>query len=168
MQITVELLITLVSAFFGAGWFGQFLMARYARTKKQRDIDISKEYLSLVNITADELEKRINLVVKLNEEQSRLSNENFLLKQKQTERDEQLKKMEARQTSLQVQIDADARDRADLRAKLADFDVRYRAVVRYLLANLEHMKKHDLDPLDPDEDFLKSDPDIGKFLKVKK
>lgn len=166
MHITAELLVSLITVFFGAGWFGQFLLARYSKTKKQRDIDISKDYLSLVNMTADELEKRINLIGKLSDDVHTLSNENYLLKVKQNQRDEQLKEMEAKQTALQVQIDADTRDRADLRNKLAEFDVRYRVLFRYLLANLEHMNKHGVDPVTP-PDELKGDPDIVKLTTKK-
>lgn len=163
MQITVETLILLLSSVFGAGWFGQFLLARYSKSKKQRDVDISKDYLSLVNITADELEKRINLIAKLDSDNRELQNEVFQLKHKQKLRDEQLVQMEARQASLQAQIDVDARDRSDLRNKLAEGDVRNRILWKYLIVLLEQLKMHKIRPSEPPEE-LKTDPEIIRLF----
>lgn len=170
MQINVETLILLFSTFFGAGWLGQFFLARYAKEKRQRDIDISKEYLSLADMTADQLEKRLNLIGKLDEDNRNLSNELYLLKLKQLEteemrkvRDEHFETMEARIAALQAQVDKDARERADLRAKLAEFEVRNRVLWQYIIALLEQFKQHRIIPVSPPKE-LESDPEIIKLL----
>lgn len=164
----------LILSVFGAGGLagalGQILVARYSRSKHEKDASLAKEYLSLANITADELEKRINLVVKLDEDIRTLNNENYLLSKKlgefedkRIERDEHFESMEARVSALQAQIDVDARERSDLRQKLADMDLRYRVLWKYLIALLEQFRQHGIKPVDPPEE-LRSDPEIAKLL----
>lgn len=170
MTITPETLILLFTAFFGAGWLGQFLMARYAKEKRLRDVDVAREYLSLVDMSADQMEKRLNLIGKLNDDNQALQNDLYLLKQKvqkyeerRKERDEQFEAMEAQISALNAQIDKDARDRADLRQKLADSDVRNRVLWKYLIALMEQLRHHKITPVPPPVE-LESDPEIIKLF----
>ena len=164
--------LPVVTAVVGAavGSLGQILAARLSKSKHERDAGLAKEYLSLANITADELEKRINLIVKLDDDIRKLNGENFLLskeladmKEKRAERDEQMESLDARTSALQAQIDKDANERADLRSKLSELDARYRVLWRYLIALLEQLKRHDITPVEP-PDALKSDPEIARLL----
>lgn len=171
MTLSPEAIVALFIAMFGAGWLGQFVTSRWGKEKRLRDVDVSKEYLSLASMSADEVEKRLNLIGKLSTDNYKLQGEVYLLQQKQIEseekrkeRDEQLEALQAQISALQAQIDVDARERADLRAKLADIDVKYRALWKYLIAQLELMKKHDVKPAPP-PDELKDDPEIVRLLQ---
>lgn len=166
MKLDIEALVLMFVTAFGSGWLGQFLLARYSKTKKQREVDLSKDYLSLTKMTYDELERRINLVVKLDREIRHLQDENYLLKEKSKERDKQLIQMEAKQVSLQSQIDADSRDRGEMRKKLDEFDVRYRILWKYLIVNLENQRLHNIPLVEPPVE-LRADPDIAKFFPDK-
>lgn len=152
------------------GALGQILVARYSKSRHERDAAVAKEYLTLASITADELEKRINLIGKLDNDVRGLSSENYLLNKKlsemedkRAERDDHFESMEARVSALQAQVDADSRERADLRSKLAQMDSRYRALWKYMIALLEQLKQKRIRPVEP-PDALKSDPDIIRFL----
>ncbi len=171
MNITPEAVVALIVALFGAGWLGQFVMQRWGKERRLRDIDVSKEYLSLASMSADEVEKRLNLIGKLSADNYKSQGEIYLLQQKlveyeqkREERDELFEGMQAQIAALQAQIDADARERADLRQKLSDLDVKYRALWKYLIAQLELMKQHNVKPA-PAPDELKDDPEIVRLLQ---
>jgi len=151
---------------------GQYLIARLnARSRNEKSADLSQKYLSIADITADQLEERINLIGKLDNRIGELVQEKrsmFLeiseLKAKRLERDEQFEAMQARISALQTQVNQDAKERGDLRLKLAEFEAKYRAMWQWLLALLELMKKHDVTPIDP-PDELKSDPEIARVIQ---
>lgn len=159
---------TVISGIVGA--VTAILIARLSKSKAQRDVEIAKEYLSLAGITADELEKRINLISKLDSDIRKLDNENADLKrgladlqEKRLEQDAQIETMEARIVALQAQIDKDSRERLDLQKKLAEFETRNRVLWKYLIALLEQIRKHRIKPVPPPEE-LQSDPEIIKLL----
>lgn len=162
------LLNTTVSGLVGA--IAAILVARLSKSKAQRDVEVAKEYLSLAGITADELEKRINLVSKLDDDNRKLQNDIFILKQKQNdaetkrlERDEQLEVMSAQIAALQAQIDKDARERHDLEKKLAEFEIKNRVLWKYLIALLEQFRYHKIKPVEPPNEL--TDPEILKLVK---
>lgn len=171
MTFTPEAVVALFIAMFGAGWLGQFIMARWGKDARLRNVDVSKEYLSLASMSADEVEKRLNLIGKLSGDNYKLQGEVYLLQQKQVEaderraeRDEQIGILQAQISALQSQIDVDARERADLRSKLSELDVKYRALWKYLIAQLELMKQNNVKPAPPPEE-LKDDPEIVRVLQ---
>lgn len=144
---------------------GQYLIARLnAKSRQDKLTDLSQKYLTLADMTADQLEDRINLIGKLDTRNREMNLEIEELKAKRRERDEQLFSLEAQLSSLQSQINQDSKERADLRAKLSDFEVKYRAMWQWLLSLLELMKKHDLAPIDPPEE-LRSDPEIMRAVQ---
>jgi len=151
---------------------GQYLIARLnSRSRNEKSADLSQKYLSIADITADQLEERINLIGKLDNRIGELVQENRTmllevseLKAKRLIRDEQLVQVESQVSALQSQVNKDAKERADLRMKLSEFEVKYRAMWQWLLALLELMKKHDITPIDP-PDELKSDPDIMRIVQ---
>lgn len=166
-----DLWAIILTGVFGAGgllgYVGQLLLARYSKSKQERDVGIANDYFSLSKLTVDELKEKMTLIGKLDDDVRKLQNENYLLKSRQTERDEQLLQMESRIVSLQAQIDTDARERADLRTKLSDFEVRNRVLWKYLIALLEQLKRHSIQPIAPPKE-LESDPEIVKLLNDNK
>jgi predicted nuclease with TOPRIM domain len=155
---------------------GQYLIARLnSRTRNERSADLSQKYLSIADITADQLEERINLIGKLDnrigelvQENRRMTLEVSELQAKRLERTEQMEALEAHVSSLQAQINIDAADRADLRGKLSTLEAKYRSMWQWLLSLLELMKRHEIAPTDP-PDALKSDPEISKIMvEIKK
>lgn len=62
-----ELVSTAIIAILGGlvGALSQVLVARFARTKQERDSGLASEYLKLADMSGDQLEKRINLIGKL-------------------------------------------------------------------------------------------------------
>lgn len=157
------LLLSVFGAGGLAGALGQILVARYSKSHKEKDVGLAKEYLSLANITADELEKRINLIAKLDDDIRKLNNENYLLAKGRADEDERIESLEAHVAALQAQIDTDARERGDLRQKLVDLDVRYRVLWKYLIALLEQFRQRGIKPVEPPEE-LKNDPEIARLL----
>jgi chromosome segregation ATPase len=142
----------------------QYLTARLsARSRQEKAADLSQKYLNLADMTFDQFEERINLIGKLDNENRELRREIEEFKQKRKERDETLGVMETQITALQQQVNKDASERADLWKKLSDFEVKYRALWQYMVALLEHMKKHDVTPIDPPKE-LQSDPEIMRIL----
>ena len=164
-----EIIKLVLVAFLGA--LTPILIARYSKPKRERDAALSQIYLHLADMTADQLEERINLIGKLDNRIGGLTSENLnmlaeisQLKGLREERTEQLEALEAHMSALQQQIDKDARERNELRKKISDFEVKNRAMWQYLLALLEQMKRQDIVPVEPPEG-LKSDPEIMKIIQ---
>jgi predicted nuclease with TOPRIM domain len=148
----------------------QYLTARLsARSRQEKAVDLSQKYLNLADMTVDQLEERINLIGKLDNRNNELSRQMAEMQSERNKRDEKFVNMESEVASLREQVNKDASERADLRKKLAEFEVKYRALWQYLVALLEQIKRHDLfTPVDPPKE-LASDPEIMRILSdVKK
>lgn len=141
---------------------GPLISSLTSRTKNR--VALSELYLKLEDMSAEQLQERFNMIVNLNATVFDLQQENRALRAKQTDRDEELGELHSTISGLQSQINTDAAERSALREKLANVDVKNRVLWQYLIATLDHMRRHDVDPLDP-PDELKSDPEIIKFLK---
>lgn len=152
------------------GVLSQIAVARYSKSKREQDANVAKDYLTLAKMSADELERRINLITKLDGDVRKLENENSDLKrelgnmkQDRDARGEQLESLEARVAALNAQTDKDARDRDELRRKVSDFEKHNRVLWKYLIALIEQLKRHDIKPVAP-PDELKSDPEIMRLF----
>jgi uncharacterized protein (DUF342 family) len=156
-----SILNTAVSGIVGA--IAAILIARYSKTKQERDISVAREYLELVGVTADQLDAKRALIGKLDEDNRKLQDEVHSLKKKQAERDAQLLIMEARIAALTAQVDRDALERADLNNKLARYEVKNRVLWKYVIALLEQMKQHNIIPVDPPDGM--TDPEILRLVK---
>lgn len=143
---------------------GQFFVARYAKPKRERNAALAEMYLKLEDMTAKQIEERLNLITKMSHNLGVQSEEILALKEKQRLRDEQMEALNSTITALQEQANKDARERSDLRAKLAEFDVKNRVLWQYCISLLEQMKHHKINPVDPPEE-LKTDPEIKRILK---
>lgn len=142
----------------------QFIIARYSKPKRERDAALAETYLKLADMSADQLEEKINLIGRLAKRTGEQDIEIASLKEKQTERDKQMVTLESTIAALQEQANKDARERSDLRAKLSEFDVKNRVLWQYCISLLEQMKHHNINPVDPPEE-LKTDPEIMRILK---
>lgn len=151
---------------------GQYLVAKLsARTKDERAAAVVRQFLDINEVTAERLLKQMNLVDildsevgKLEREKRRMAEEIENLLAKRTERDELFEAMGSKISGMEEQINKDAKERGELRKKLSEFEAKYRAMFQYLLALLEHMRKHDLKPPYPPKE-LESDPEIMRFVK---
>ena len=151
---------------------GNYLIARLnAKSRQDKFADLVQKYLSIADLTADQLEERINLIAKLDNRINELTQGNRVLaleveelKAKRVQRDDQMEAMESQVAALQAQVNQDAKERSNLRQKLADFEVKYRAMWQWLLALLELMRRHEITPIDPPEE-LRSDPEIMRLIQ---
>jgi DNA repair exonuclease SbcCD ATPase subunit len=174
------IITSLVSLVIGT-ILGPIILYRYQKPKRERDAEqqareedeqaekrdkdaaLAHVYLNLNEMTAKQLEVRINQVGILVTENLAIKQELAEIKARQAARDEQEEARDAHMAALQEQVNKDAKERSDLNGKLAQFETRNRALWQYLVALLEHMKKHNVEPLDPPA-ALKSDPDIMRIL----
>lgn len=156
------------------GGLVQVFVARFSKTKREQDAAIAKDYLGLAKMSAEELERRINLITKLDGDVRKLENENFELqrglsnmKEDRDARGEQLESLEARLAALTAQTDKDARDRDELRKKLGEFERNNRVLWKYLIVLIEQLKSHNVKPIAPPIE-LQSDPEILRLLSEAK
>lgn len=163
-----ELIAIIVSAL--AGSLGTILVARLSKSKREKEAGLVEGYIKLVDMTGDQLERKINQITKLDKDLGVVERENRKLKEQmdemgeiRKEKDELFEALEARVAGLQAQLTQDARDRDELRRKLGELDSRYRALWQYLIALMEHMKKNGVNPLDPPKE-LQSDPEILRII----
>lgn len=125
------ILIAISSGFLGVlvTKFFDYLATR--KSRGEQSADLSQKYLSLVDLTADQLEERINLIGKLDNKIGELTTQNRsqqleleTIKASRIERDEQLEALGAQLASLQTQIEKDHRETSELHKKyneLKDF-----------------------------------------------
>ena len=169
MDMTLDRVITvLVSALVA---ISPFLIARYSKSRREQGADLSQTYVKLLDLTADQLEERINLIGKLDNRIGELTaqgrsqqNEIETMRVELDKREEQIESMSALVAGLQAQINIDAAERGDLRMKLANLDFRYRLLYQYMLAVLEQLRQHKITPIEP-PDGLKDDPEILKIIR---
>lgn len=165
--------IALVSGLLGSlvTSLSQYFIARLsAKSRNDKAAELSEKYLKLADMTADQLEERINRIGQLDNRIRELTNQNGNqtheieeLQAKRAERDEQIEALQSSVAALQVQVDRDARERNDLRQKLSAFEVNNRVLWKYVYALLEHMRRHKIKPPEPPEE-LRSDPEIMKLI----
>ena len=111
-----EVLPTIISALVGAlaGALGSILIARYSKPKAERDSGIAADYLKLVDMSGEQLEKKINKIGQLEKRIDELEKENDELRPLRSERDEKLEAMEARIAALDAQIRRDTIETQEL------------------------------------------------------
>lgn len=141
---------------------GPLITSLFSRTKDRAAL--SELFLKLEDMSADQLQERFNMIVSLNATVFDLQEENRALRKKQAERDEELTALHSQVSGLQGQINLDAAERSSLREKLAQLDTKNRVLWQYLIASLEHGKRHGVRPIDPPAE-LKSDPEIIRIIK---
>jgi chromosome segregation ATPase len=59
---------------------GQLILARYAKPKRERDAALSEVYLKLADMTADQLEEKINRITHLDKQVQEMAEDNRKLK----------------------------------------------------------------------------------------
>lgn len=168
------LLIALSSGFAGVvvtKLFDYLVAKLSAKTKQDKMTDLLQTHISIHKMSAEQLEETLNQVWITTNENLALKRELSEIKDKREKRDGQISAMEAHIAAQQAQINKDAAERSDLREKLSAFDekyrafeAKYRAMWQYLLALLETMKRHRIDPPSPPKE-LESDPEIMKIVQ---
>ena len=155
------------------GFVGQILVARFSKPKNQKDVELAEDYLKLADMTAEQLEKKLNKISELDKDLGVLERENRkmteeveMMQKARKERDELFGALEARVAALQAQLDKDARDREELRRKFSELDSKYRILWQYMISLVEHMKRHNVSPLDPPKE-LQTDPELMRIIKGK-
>ena len=109
------ILTAFISALLGA--LAPILIARYSKTKAERDSGLASDYLKLVDMSGEQLEKKINLIDKLERRIEELETENEELAPLRLERDEKIEAMEARIAALDAQIKRDLIETQELHEK---------------------------------------------------
>jgi septal ring factor EnvC (AmiA/AmiB activator) len=167
-----EIIVAIISVLGTA--LGAILIARLSKTRQEKAIDVAGGSLKLVDMTMDQLERKINEIDELHKDVGKLERDNRRLSVELVEfhanrkrRDESFEAIEAKVAALQAQSTQDARDRDELRKKLSELDGRYRALWQYLIAWMEHSIKHGVTPIEPPKE-LQSDPEIMRILGRKK
>lgn len=136
----------------GGGVFGVFLTALFnyltarlqIRTREERAVELSQKYLSLNDMTADQLEERINLIGKLDNENRELRRDLSEVKTKQADRDEQMEALQAHIAALQEQSAKDAEERQALRRIIEEKDKLLQEVKEYFSNLVHYFETHNL------------------------
>lgn len=171
------IIIAVISGLFGggiAGAIGTILVARYSRTKPEKDIDITKDYLSLIGLTKEQLKESIEETGRLRTDMGTVLLENMRLKgdiedmkTARAERDEQFEALLAKVSAQEAQLNRDSRDRDELRRKFGELSERYTILWKYLIEWMEHALAHEVSPIPPPKE-LETDPEIMRVLGKKK
>jgi hypothetical protein len=153
---------------------GAILIARLSKSRQEKAIDVAGGSLKLVDMTMDQLERKINEIDELHKDVGKLERDNRRMSVELVEfhvnrkrRDEALEALSSHVAALQAQSVKDTRDRDEMRKKMGEMDTRYRILWQYVIALLEHMQKHELEPLAPPKE-LESDPEIMRIFGRKK
>jgi predicted RNase H-like nuclease (RuvC/YqgF family) len=116
MDELLKLVITgFISSIMGA--LAAILVARYSKTKEERDSGLASDYLKLIDMTGDQLEKKLNLIDKLEKRIDELEAENKELTPLRAERDEKIESMQAHIAALDAQIKKDLIETKELHEK---------------------------------------------------
>ena len=169
MQEIITIILTAVIS----GILSPIIVARFTKSKKEKDVSLAADYLKLADMTAEQLEKTLNKVSTLDKDMGVLERENRKLSEEvdkmqksRKERDELFGALEARVAALQAQLEKDGRDRDELRRKFSELDNKYRILWQYMISLVEHMKRHNVSPLDPPKE-LQTDPELMRIIKGK-
>lgn len=169
MQEIITIILTAVIS----GILSPIIVARFTKSKKEKDVSLASDYLKLADMTAEQLEKTLNKVSTLDKDMGVLERENRKLSEEvdkmqksRKERDELFGALEARVAALQAQLEKDGRDRDELRRKFSELDNKYRILWQYMISLVEHMKRNNVSPLDPPKE-LQTDPELMRIIKGK-
>jgi predicted RNase H-like nuclease (RuvC/YqgF family) len=131
---------------------GPVITARFSKSRQQKDAELARDYLSLVDMSADQLERRINLITKLDERIGELEKKNReqereteRLTTEREERDHRIESLEESNEALQAgiaalkkQIEVDTlvterlREEVQaLRKQVAEGEIKYKALKDY-------------------------------------
>lgn len=169
MQEIITIILTAVIS----GILSPIIVARFTKSKKEKDVSLAADYLKLADMTAEQLEKTLNKVSTLDKDMGVLERENRKLSEEvdkmqksRKERDELFGALEARVAALQAQLEKDGRDRDELRRKFSELDNKYRILWQYMISLVEHMKRNNVSPLGPPKE-LQTDPELMRIIKGK-
>jgi len=117
-----EIVTAFVSALLGA--LVPILIARYSKTKAERDSGLAMDYLKLADMSGEQLEKKINFISQMDQRINELEAksteqelENVRLKEMRNERDDKIEAMEAHIAALDAQIKRDLIETDELHKK---------------------------------------------------
>jgi chromosome segregation ATPase len=174
-----DALLILISTVVGGILYavlGPIVAARFSKTKKEKDVDMATGYIRLIDMSAEQLERYINLVKKLDQRQEELEKalgalevENSTLGRQRAERDDRILSLEEKNDALhaaiaglrkQIDIDTAVTERLrgevhQLRKQVAEGELRYKALKDYALALLSALKEGK-DPPSPPPDLSDS------------
>lgn len=167
-----DILSLVIGAVIGA--IGQVFVARFSKSKKEKDISIAEGAFKIADLTSEQLEKKLIQIDKMDKDLAVLERDNRKLREEvdsmqksRKERDDLFGALEAKVAATQAQLEKDGRDREELRKKYTELDNKYRILWQYMIALVERMKKHSLVPLDPPKE-LQTDPELMRIIKGNK
>jgi chromosome segregation ATPase len=149
---------------------GPVIASRFSKTKKEKDIDMTTGYIRLIDLSAEQLERYINLVRQLDLRQEELEKalgalevENNALGRQRAERDDRILSLEEKNDALhaaiaglkkQIEVDTAVTERLRgevhlLRKQVAEGELRYKALKGYALELLGALKEGKEPPSPP-------------------
>jgi seryl-tRNA synthetase len=153
--MSVEALVV-VSGFLGVlikGLFDYLSALVSAKSRQDKLTDLSQKYLNIADVTAEQLEERINLIGKLDLENRTLSRQVDELGAKRKDRDEQIEALEAGVAALKEQLERDTLERQALRRIVEEKDKLIEEVKEYLSGLLKYFENRNITdfPIPPDD-----------------
>jgi septal ring factor EnvC (AmiA/AmiB activator) len=168
-----DALVILISTIIGGILYavlGPVVVSRFSKTKKEKDLDMTTGYIRLIDLSAEQIERYINLVNKLDKRQEELEKalgalevENNALGRQRAERDDRILSLEEKNDALhasiaglrkQIEIDTAVTERLRgevhlLRKQVAEGELRYKALKGYALELLAALKEGKEPPSPP-------------------
>lgn len=171
-------IVAIISGLFGGGAIGgaigAILVARYSRSKPERDADLLAKYLGLVDISGKEIKGKIEEISKLTLDMATMALDNVRLRGEMDDlkrsgklTDEVLESSRIEVSTLRAQLNKDSRDRDEMRKTIRELNNRDRILWQYLVSWIEHAMRNGVKPIPPPPE-LESDPELMKILGLKK
>jgi chromosome segregation ATPase len=168
-----DALLILISTVIGGILYavlGPVIAARFSKTKKEKEVDMATGYIRLIDLSAEQLERYINLVRQLDLRQEELEKalgalevENNTLGRQRAERDDRILSLEEKNDALhaaiaglkkQIDVDTAVTERLrgevhQLRKQVAEGELRYKSLKGYALELLAALKEGKEPPSPP-------------------
>jgi chromosome segregation ATPase len=168
-----EAFILMVGAIIGGilqAILGPVIAARFSKSRAEKDLDMSTGYIKLIDLSAEQLEKYLNLVTRLEVRTGEIEKamrtlevENTTLERQREERDDRILSLEEKNDALQaaiaglkkqIEIDTNVTERLrgevhELRKQVAEGELRYKALKNYALDLLNALKNGKEPPAPP-------------------
>jgi hypothetical protein len=144
----MEIINYVITAVFAAlvGALTPILVARFSKTRRERELDLASGYIRLVDMTSDQLESKINQIGLL-EKQLNILEDKIMLQRREIDG------LNARIIAMQI----------DEQAKETRWLAKFDALEQYIKLLIDILRAHDIE-IPPRPDILKeSDPKIKRM-----